>query len=131
MDLDFSYSSGFSENAQFLFSGFLTPQMNFAIHQLIQHPNYEIVPIIISAISAYPNYLHKEEFIFWFYTAVALAKSGRNINSLCFTEPVEEYVNWVIQYYEGNFLLLHQNSYLCLQAKFIGFADRGIPIGYS
>jgi hypothetical protein len=32
MDLDFSYSSGFSENALFLFSGFLTPQMNFAIH---------------------------------------------------------------------------------------------------
>jgi hypothetical protein len=32
MDLDFSYSSGFSENALFLFRGFLAPQMNFAIH---------------------------------------------------------------------------------------------------
>jgi hypothetical protein len=49
MDLDFSYSSGFSEDALFLFSGFLTPQMNFAIHQLIQHPNYEFVPIKITA----------------------------------------------------------------------------------
>jgi hypothetical protein len=64
MDLDFSYSFGFSENALFLFSGFLTPHMNFAIHRLIQHPNYEIVLSTISAMSAYLIYLRNEEFIY-------------------------------------------------------------------
>lgn len=43
MDIDFSYSSGFSENALF-FSGFLTPPMNYTIHKRVQHSNYEFVP---------------------------------------------------------------------------------------
>jgi hypothetical protein len=64
MDLDFSYSFGFSENALFLFSGFLTPHMNFVIDQLIQHSNYEFVPSTISAMSAGLIYLHNEEFIY-------------------------------------------------------------------
>jgi len=102
MDLDFSYSSGFSENAQFLFSGFLTPQMNFAIHQLIQHSNYEIVPIMV--MTSFTVDPMKE--IFYFCTETAIYAYRQNSLVLL----TKEFPSATVKYYGNGLLIFNPSS---------------------